>query len=110
MLAFNQKVSFAMDKAMQHLSDTIFIQMANMTLFQLDSHLDRLKLGMKLDMFAHLQNSPLQIRALICDDVFRCSEDEMAKHDSSHTSKPGWGAKRFSGKHNNNKRQPDLKT
>ena len=34
MSAFNQNVSFAMGKTMQHLSDTIFVQMANMTLLR----------------------------------------------------------------------------
>ena len=33
MSAFNQNVCFALGKAMQHLSNTIFVQMANMTLF-----------------------------------------------------------------------------
>ena len=33
MSAFNQNVCFAMGKAMQYLLNTIFVQMANMTLF-----------------------------------------------------------------------------
>ena len=33
MSAFNQNVCFAMGKAMQHLSNTIFVQMANMSPF-----------------------------------------------------------------------------
>ena len=42
MSAFNQNISFSMCKAMQHLSDTIFVMMANMTLLQRGPYLDHI--------------------------------------------------------------------
>ena len=42
MLAFNQNIFFSMGKAMQHLSDTIFVLMANMTVLQHGAYLDHI--------------------------------------------------------------------
>ena len=83
MSAFSQNVSFAMVKAMQHLSDTIFLHMANMTLRCWDAYLDHIKSGIKLDTLAALCNAPLQIGVLFPDDVLRWAEDEITKHDFS---------------------------
>ena len=44
MSAFKQ-VSFVVGKAMQHLSDTIFVQIANMTLLRRNTYLDRINPG-----------------------------------------------------------------
>ena len=43
--SFNQNVSFAMGKLLQHLSDFIFTQMPNLTLVRRDSYLEHLKQG-----------------------------------------------------------------
>ena len=43
--SFNQNVSFAIGKSLQHLSDFIFVQMANLTLTRRDSYLENLKTG-----------------------------------------------------------------
>ena len=56
---FNQNVSFAMGKSLQHLSDFTFTQMANLTLVRRDSYLEHLKPGVKPDTFSALRNCPL---------------------------------------------------
>ena len=47
LISFNQNVSFAMGKLLQHLSDFTFTQMANLTLVRRDSYLEHLKQGIK---------------------------------------------------------------
>ena len=49
LLAFHQNVSIAMDAALQHLADSIFVHMANLVLLRRDSYLDYMKNGIKLD-------------------------------------------------------------
>ena len=62
--SFNQNVSFAMRKSLQHLSDFTFTQMANFTLVGRDSYLKHLKQGVKPDNFSALRNCPLNGYAL----------------------------------------------
>ena len=68
---FNQNVSFAVGRSLQHLSDFTFIQMANLTLMCRDSFLEHLKQGVKPDTFSTLRNCPLIGYALIPDAVVR---------------------------------------
>ena len=76
--SFNQNVSFAMGKLLQHLSDFTFTQMANLTLVRRDSYLEHLKQGVKPDTFSALRNCPLNRYALFPDTVIRKAEDEIA--------------------------------
>ena len=57
--SFNQNVSFAMGKSLQHLSDFTFVQMANLTLLRRDAYLENLKPGVKHDTLSALRNCPL---------------------------------------------------
>ena len=82
-MAFNQNVSFTMGKAVQH--DTIF-----MTLLCHSSYLDHLKSAVK--EFSAVRNALFQSGALFPDDVLRrCTKDEIAKHEASHTFQPRLG-------------------
>ena len=84
---FNQNVSFAMGKSLQHLSDFTFTQMANLTLVRRDSYLEHLK-------------SPLNSYALFPDAVIRKAEDDIAQHEAAkRTSQPGPGHGGFAGAH-----------
>ena len=89
---FNQNVSFAVGKLLQHLSDFSFIQMTNLTLLCRDSFLEHLKQGVKPDTFSALRNCPLNGYALFPDAVIRKAEDEIAQCESSkRTPQPGPG-------------------
>ena len=70
--SFNQNVSFAMGKSLQHLSDFTFVQMANLTLLRRDSYLENLRSGVKHDTFSALCNCPLN-----GDALFHDAEDEI---------------------------------
>ena len=90
--SFNQNVSFAMGKSLQHLSDLTFTQMAKFTLVRRDSYLEQLKQGVKPDTFSSLRNCPLNGYALFPDAVIRKAEDEIAQYESAkRTSQPGPG-------------------
>ena len=90
--SFNQNVSFAMGKSLQHLSDFTFTQMANFTLVRRDSYLEQLKQGVKPDTFSSLRNCLLNGYALFLDAIIRKAEDEIAQHESAkRTSQPGLG-------------------
>ena len=98
--SFNQNVSFAMGKSLQHLSDFTFTQMANLTLVRRDSYLEHLKQRVKPDTFLALRNCPLNGYALFPDAVIRKAEDEIAQFESSkRTSQPGPGHGGFAGGH-----------
>ena len=47
--AFHQNVSVAMGTALQHLADSLFVQMSNLILLRRDSYLDHVKNGIKPD-------------------------------------------------------------
>ena len=104
--SFNQNVSFAMGKSLQHLSDFTFVQMANLTLLHRDLYLENLKPGVKHDTFSALRNCPLNGHALFLDVVIRKAEDEITQYESTkRTSQPGpgQGGSQVDIKSNNNK-------
>ena len=80
---FNQNVSFAVGKSLQHFSDFTFIQMANLTLLRRDSFLDHLKQGVKPDTFSAFRNCPLNWLALFSHAVIRKVEDDIAQFESA---------------------------
>ena len=98
--SFNQNVSFAMGKSLQHLSDFTFTQMANLTLVRRDSYREHLKQGVKPDTFSALRNSPLNGYALFPDAVIRKAEDDIPQFESARgTSQPGPGHGGFASGH-----------
>ena len=99
--SFNQNVSFAMGKSLQHLSDFTFIQMAKLTLVHRDSFLEHIKTGVKPDTFSALQYCPLNTHALFPEAVK--AEDKIAQFETQKcTNHPGPGCGGFAG---NQKRQ-----
>ena len=58
LMNFNQSISFAMARAMQDVSDFVFISMANLKLERRDSYLDHVKPGINLDTLADLRKAP----------------------------------------------------
>ena len=74
--AFHQNVSVAMGTALQHLADSLFVQMSNLILLRRDSYLDHVKNGIKPDTYNQLRNAPLSGHGLFPDAVIRTSEQE----------------------------------
>ena len=58
LLDFNSSVCQAMAKSMEHLTDFVFINLANTTLLRRDSYLQYLKAGVKADTLNALRTAP----------------------------------------------------
>ena len=66
LLDFNSSVCQAMAKSMEHLTDFVFINLANTTLLRRDSYLQYLKAGVKADTLNALRTAPLQLETQMC--------------------------------------------
>ena len=67
LLDFNSSVCQAMAKSMEHLTEFVFVNMANTTLLRHDSYLAYLKAGVKADTLHALRTAPLQLDTLFPD-------------------------------------------
>ena len=96
--AFHQNVSVAMGTALQHLADSLFVQMSNLILLRRDSYLDHVKNGIKPDTYNRLRNAPLFGLGLFPDAVIRTAEQDIASHHSAGSvPRPGPGAAQQTG-------------
>ena len=87
LMDFNDSISQAMAKTMEHLSDFVLSSMANLNLARWDSYLSHLKTGIKPNTLA-----PLQMAMLYLDDVLERAEQDIANFESkgqTHSSKKG---------------------
>ena len=83
---FNRSISQAMARAIQDLSEGIFINMANFTLARKDSYLDYLHAGVKLDTVNALRTSPIHLNALFPDQLISKAEEEISRSEERRTS------------------------
>ena len=67
---FNSSVCQAMAKSMEHLTEFVFVNMANTTLLRRDSYLAYLKAGVKADTLHALLTAPLQSDTLCSRTVW----------------------------------------
>ena len=91
---FNRSISQAMQRAMQDLSEGVFISMANLTVARRDSHLEFLRGGVKPDTLTALRTAPVHLHSLFPDSLLIKAEDEISRSEESHSSgsshrKPG---------------------
>ena len=76
-------VSIAMGMSLQHLADSLFVQMSNLILLRLDSYLDFVKPGVKQDTMNSLRNAPMFGYALFPDAAIMTAEQDIQKAESS---------------------------
>ena len=86
LMNFNNSITQAAAKAMEHLTDFVFVTMGNVTLARRDSYLSHIKNGVKSDTLAALRSAPLQLGTLFPDAVIKRAEEEIALHDSKNQS------------------------
>ena len=86
LLDFNSSVCQAMAKSMEHLTDFVFVNLANTTLLRRDSYLQYLKAGVKADTLNALRTAPLQLEILFPDTVIKCAEEEISSFDKGQSS------------------------
>ena len=89
---FNSSISQAMAKTMEHLSDFVFVTVANSTLARRDAYLSHLKAGIKLDTLASLRTAPLQMATLFPDETLKQAEQDIATFETK--SQPPSGTKK----------------
>ena len=82
LMEFNLSITQAAAKAMEHLTDFVFITMGNLALVRRDSHLSHLKNVVKPDTFAALRAGPLHIATLFSESVVKKAEEEIALYDN----------------------------
>ena len=85
LMDFNRSISQATAKTMEHLSDFVFVSMANLTLDRRDSYLSVLKTGIKPNTLAALRIAPLQMATLFPDSVLKQAQDIASFESKGHT-------------------------
>ena len=82
-----------MGTSLQHLADSLFVQMSNLVLLRRDSYLDFVKPGVKPDTTNSLRNAPMFGYALFPDAAIMTAEQDIQKSESSSVAQgPGSGA------------------
>ena len=97
--SFHASVSVALGTSLQHLADSLFIQLANFILLRRDSYLEFAKPGLKPDTWNRLRNAPLFSSSLFPDDILATAEQDIAKFESTSGARgPGPGTGQHSGR------------
>ena len=86
LLDFNASVCQSMAKAMEHLTEFVFVNMANVTLLRRDSYLAYLKAGVKADTLNALRTAPLHLDTLFPDSCVKKAEDDITDFDRNRSS------------------------
>ena len=86
LLDFNCSVCQAMAKSMEHLTEFIFVTMANTTLLRRDSYLAYLKAGVKADTLNALRTAPLHLDTLFPDNVVKRAEEDITSFDKGRSA------------------------
>ena len=86
---FNSSTTQSMAKTLEHLTDFVFITVANTTLARRDSYLSHLKMGIKPDTFAALRTGPLRISTLFPDAALKQAEQDIANFESKGQVRSG---------------------
>ena len=82
LMDFNSSISQAAAKAIEHLSEFIFVSMGNLTLVRRDAYLSHLRTGIKPDTLTALRSAPLHIATLFPDAVIKRAEEDIAQFES----------------------------
>ena len=75
-----------MAKSMKHLTEFVFVNMANATLLRRDSYLSYLKAGVKADTLNALRTAPLHQDTLFPDSTVKRAEEDIALFDKGQSS------------------------
>ena len=86
LLDFNSSVCQAMAKSMEHLTEFVFVTMANTTLLRHDSYLAYLKAGVKADTLNALRTAPLHLDTLFPDSVVKRAEEDITSFDKGRST------------------------
>ena len=85
LLDFNSSVCHAMARSMEHLTDFVFVNVANTTLMRRDSYLSYLKAGVKADTLNALRAAPLDLDTLFPGKIVKQAEEDIAALDRNRS-------------------------
>ena len=85
LMDFSSSICQAMAKSMEHLTDFVFVNMANVTLLRRDSYLAYLKAGIKADTLAALRTAPQHLPTLFPDRVIKQVGEHIASYDKGRS-------------------------
>ena len=71
-----------MAKTLEHLTDIVFVTVANTTLARRDSYLSHLKTGIKPDTLAALRTAPLNLATLFPEEALKQAEQDITNFES----------------------------
>ena len=89
LMEFNSSITQSMAKTLEHLTDFVFVTVANTTPARRDSYLSHLKLGVKPDTFAAMRTGPLHIPTLFPDSALKQAEQDIANFESKGQTQSG---------------------
>ena len=104
LLDFNSSVCQAMAKSIEHLTEFVFVTMANTTLLRRDSYLAYLKAGVKADTLNGLRTAPLHLDTLFPDNVVKMAEEDITSFDK------GWSTSVYKGRRYHPYERPDSRS
>ena len=84
LLKFNSSITKCMAKTMEHLSEFVFINVANMTLARRDAYLAHVKVGIKHDTLSALRQAPIQLDKLFPEQMLKKAEEDIAQHENKN--------------------------
>ena len=84
LVSFNASITQAAARAMEHLTDFVFVAMGNLvaTLACREAYISHLRNGIKHDILAALRSAPLHGATLFPDSVIKKAEEEISHYDS----------------------------
>ena len=103
LMGFNSSICQAMAKSLEHLTDFVFVNMANVTLLRRDFYLAYLKAGIKADTLAALRTAPLHLPTLFPDSVIKQAEEDISNFDK------GWSGSVYKKGHYHPYEHPEIK-
>ena len=82
LMNFNSRITQCMAKTMHHLSEFVFINVANMTLARRDAYLAHVKAGIKQDTLSALRQAPIHLDKLFPDQTLKRAEEDIAQFEN----------------------------
>ena len=86
---FNASITQSMAKTLEHLTDFVFVTVANTTLARRDAYLSPLKMGIKPNTLAALYTGPLHIATLFPDSALKQAKQDISNFENKGPAQSG---------------------
>ena len=79
---FNSSITQCMAETMEHLSEFVFINVANMTLARRDAYLAHVKAGITQNTLSALRQTPIHLDKLFTNQTLKRAEEDIAQFEN----------------------------